>query len=732
MSKHETETLIGMKKFHFVIKFVISICAICVTVSPLPSLAETSSSGSNNLLELQKDKQSISEPRSELDKLNQEGNVALKRKDYAEAFKCFRAAALQGSPESQTALGVCYYFGHGVEKNLQEFFNWTYKAAQQNFAPAQRNLGACYYEGFGVEKSLTQAIDWFRKAAEQGDSEAQRNLGLCYKYGDGVSKDSAKAVSWFQKAAEQGEAIAQYQLGSCYRYGDGVPKDPAKAISWLQKSAEQSYSEAQYMLGTCYENGEGVDKDLAEAFNWYKKAAEQGFIHAQARIGLIYCTGFGVPSNIVEGKKWLQLVTVHEDIENREIVTVAKKILAEYKNFETLENRLNQQLQRYHNIQPNSTDEDLEHQISDLTKTIASLNNIIKYLPLLIIDAHNGNSQAQTYLHHLREYAELAHTVHNQQLAKYTKEIRVPIAIYTHTKQYDNIKPYDAFTRGKQACEKGNPHGYALLESSARRGCNQAKIVLAQALLPAGHKLNTGNWDSFVLEGKDLNEADRLERYLKWMSNAADNGSLSACKELRQVYKDGTYVPKDSAKVFYYTKAAAQLKDPEAMYDLGTRYAQGIGCQKDRAAAVKWMKQAAHAGNAEAKQWIEDRRGHYINSTETYKIGSSQALQEAYRNYPNDSTVSEYICSPNSYCIGIIKDVYTITPPPGTCGSRGRYIITDGYSDLLIPYETSDNIGDIVRGNPYYGCGLIDDRTRTRTVHKWQGPKIGGWEDLLK
>ena len=96
---------------------------------------------------------------------------------------------------------------------------------------------------------------------------------------------------------------------------------------------------------------------------------------------------------------------------------------------------------------------------------------------------------------------------------------------------------------------------------------------------------------------EEWSEKDRLERYIKWMSSAADNGSLAACKELCQIYKEGIYVPKDSAKVFRYTKAAAQLKDPDAMFDLGERYAKGVGCKKDRAAAVKWMKQAAHAGN---------------------------------------------------------------------------------------------------------------------------------------
>lgn len=312
-----------------------------------------------------------------------------------------------------------------------------------------------------------------------------------------------------------------------------------------------------------------------------------------------------------------------------------------------------------------------------------------------------------------------------------SKSIFVPVNTYTNTSQYNDLKPYEAFTRGKQACEKGDPQGYVLLASSARRGCNHAKILLAHSLLPAEHKLAQG-CGSFVLEGKEWSENDRLERYLKWMTSAADNDSLAACKELRQVYKEGTYVPKDSAKVFHYTKAAAQLKDPDAMFDLGTRYAAGIGCQKDRSAAVKWMKQAAHAGNADAQQWINDRRGRYVTATESYKISSAQALQEAKRKYPNVNTISDYRYDPEKFCddrlfIGILSDVYS-----RGSGRAPMYTVSDGYGSSKFPYATNAHLGDIVLAGHRHGIELIDDRTRTRTVRKWQGPKIGGWEDLLK
>lgn len=194
---------------------------------------------------------------------------------------------------------------------------------------------------------------------------------------------------------------------------------------------------------------------------------------------------------------------------------------------------------------------------------------------------------------------------------KPTVTLTVSAAVYQNTSQYDSLKPYEAYTQGKAALENGDASGYALLESSARRGCNQAKMLLAKYFLPADHPLNAAGKTSVELEGKSLDGKERMLRYLTWMNSAAENGSSTAAKELADLYREGKYVGKDAGQIFKYTKLAALAKEPEYMYRLGTYYAQGLGCQKDRAAAVKWIKNAAHAGSAEAKQWIADRRGGY-------------------------------------------------------------------------------------------------------------------------
>ncbi|MDO5297605.1 MAG: tetratricopeptide repeat protein [bacterium] len=667
--------------------FTLSLCALCAAVSPLPGWADTPYADSNN--ESPEIIESASpEADPELERLNKAGNDAAERKDYAEAVKYYREAAEKGSPKAQYNLGNCYSKGKGVDKDPMQAVYWYRQAAEQGFAHAQHNLGCHYIGGYGVDKDPVQGFIWVRKSAEQGTKESQNYLGALYLSGVGVEQNAPSAISWYRKAADQNDANAQLLLGMLYCAGNDLVTKAFLADM-------------------------NISQDVLSLFT-------------------------GLKTDLTEGKKWLQKAAANQEEDGQADAATAKEILQDFKAIEAYIadlQELNNFRQQKLAYAKDSEYTELEGYIQSTNKEITRSKAVLQMWPWLVLAAHKNDEGAAKHLKELRETLKQDHkstnNLKNIYKAEVTNSISIPAEIYTNTKQYDNIKPYDAFTRGNQACAVGDPKGYALLESSARRGCNHAKIVLAWHFYPEAHK-ETNDFSSFEFEGKTLSEADRLQRYLKWMSSAADNGSVGACWELRNLYKEGKYVPKDSAKVFHYTKAAAQLKDPDAMFDLGTRYAQGIGCQKDRIAAVKWMKQAAHAGSAEAQQWIEDRRGHYVNGTETYKISSAQALQEARRDYPGVSTVSTYRDDPDApYNKRVFLGILTGSTPRGPMQAP-LYTISDGYGSTGIPYATGAQYGDIVLAGPYYGIELVDDRTRTRTVRKWQGPKIGGWEDLLR
>jgi S1-C subfamily serine protease len=200
------------------------------------------------------------------------------------------------------------------------------KQADSGDAAAQSKLGVMYYYGKGVPKNVVKAAEWYLKAAVQGNANAQFSLGLMYDGGEGVSKDAAKAVEWFQKAAAQGLAGAQYDLARMYVLGEGVPKDAVKAVEWWQKAAAQGDTKAQFELGFMYGKGEGVSKDTSKAVEWYQKAAAQGHADAQFLLGIMYGQGEGVPQDYVMAHMWLNLASVGLTGKGRERAVKARDL----------------------------------------------------------------------------------------------------------------------------------------------------------------------------------------------------------------------------------------------------------------------------------------------------------------------------------------------------------------------------------------------------------------------
>jgi hypothetical protein len=81
--------------------------------------------------------------------------------------------------------------------------------AEKGDAEAQNKIGLIYFEGKGVEKDLKETAKWWRKAAEQGDAGGQFNLGVLYHNGEGVPKDSVTAYAWWNIAAANGDDDAK-------------------------------------------------------------------------------------------------------------------------------------------------------------------------------------------------------------------------------------------------------------------------------------------------------------------------------------------------------------------------------------------------------------------------------------------------------------------------------------------------------------------------------------------
>ena len=196
--------------------------------------------------------------------------------------------ANNGDTKAQYSLGVAYYEGKIVAKNLTLSQKWFSLAAQNGNLDAEVGLALlCEAKG-----NYMQAHGIMKKAAKRGCVTAQSNLGITYSRGNPcVKQDYYEAAKWMTKAAKQGEPEALSNLAGLYANGLGVQKNIAKALKLWEESANKNYAPAQTNLGFVYFLGNIVRKDYAQAESWLLKALWNGVMIVLPLLGEIYATG---------------------------------------------------------------------------------------------------------------------------------------------------------------------------------------------------------------------------------------------------------------------------------------------------------------------------------------------------------------------------------------------------------------------------------------------------------
>ena len=97
------------------------------------------------------------------------------------------------------------------EGDYKKAYDNAYKAASMGNANAQNILGVCYYYGRGVEKDLRKAFEWWDKAASQGDLEAKNNMFYVY-FSNGepqsdYSGSSSKTTAIYSDGSYKGQLV---------------------------------------------------------------------------------------------------------------------------------------------------------------------------------------------------------------------------------------------------------------------------------------------------------------------------------------------------------------------------------------------------------------------------------------------------------------------------------------------------------------------------------------------
>ena len=122
---------------------------------------------------------------------------------------------------------------------LESCFMRLLEVAHKEDAEVWRELGGAYFYGYGVDKNLQQSGSWYRLAANAGDAKAMVGLAVCLDRDD-QGGNLTEVVKWYRKAAELGDTDALKYLALAYNSGRGVPMDKNEAsrlmIRWYNST----------------------------------------------------------------------------------------------------------------------------------------------------------------------------------------------------------------------------------------------------------------------------------------------------------------------------------------------------------------------------------------------------------------------------------------------------------------------------------------------------------------
>lgn len=284
---------------------------------------------------------------SRAEKFYNEGEVAKEAKDYDTAIKKYKQAADLGYTSAFELIGRMYYFGQGVDKDIDEARRWfklgmdkedgnsfggyavtivydqnaTNSEKREAFRCMKRateldpddgfwwyQLGMMYHDNYGTYINLAKAYDCFKQGHKLGDSYATNELGIMFGKGEHVKQNSRQAFDFFKKAVELDEQniTAVENLAYCYREGEGVDKNSTKAFELYERAAEAGSAGAMNELGDMYFFGKGTKENRSKAFQWYLRAAQNGDFDGMANVGTCYIYGDGTSQDTYEGERWLK------------------------------------------------------------------------------------------------------------------------------------------------------------------------------------------------------------------------------------------------------------------------------------------------------------------------------------------------------------------------------------------------------------------------------------------
>lgn len=236
------------------------------------------------------------------------------KKDVYTALELYNRALEFGDRSIYFKIGKVYE-DEGLINQAISIYNQGHE--EGNLKCTQR-LGIMYYNGEGVEKDLEKAIEYMEIAAAKKEPHAMYVLAVAYyrlnKFGDKTS-DIAKAL--LKEAYELGSPYAADYL-ACIMLNElkeGKDVNKNELVIYIKFGVENELKESIFKYGYIYEKGIGIEQNYEKAYYYYTLAAETKYIKAMIKLGDWYKIGIFLNRNIDLAIKWYEKAAKEDDIE---------------------------------------------------------------------------------------------------------------------------------------------------------------------------------------------------------------------------------------------------------------------------------------------------------------------------------------------------------------------------------------------------------------------------------
>lgn len=165
--------------------------------------------------------------------------LAIKADDGYMLLQTLKKSAQQGNASAMTGLTLYYQHIH----QYPEAVYWARKGAHAGNPQSESYLGVAYYHGHGVSKNLKKSIAWLEKAARHHESSSAYFLAYLNQHGQGgFPKNIHRAITLYEAAANDGGFSAAQTLSAIYKNGEGVPPNETLANYWAKFTPKDGWS----------------------------------------------------------------------------------------------------------------------------------------------------------------------------------------------------------------------------------------------------------------------------------------------------------------------------------------------------------------------------------------------------------------------------------------------------------------------------------------------------------